>query len=62
MLVDAWAHKHTDDPNVQEPMENEDFNEDLAAMEAAFARSAAASGQPDGDWQAVVSDTFKGAE
>ena len=34
ILVDVWAHRHTDDPKLREEMVSEHFDEDLAEMEA----------------------------
>ncbi len=34
ILVDVWAHRHTDDPKLREEEVNEDFAADLAGLEA----------------------------
>jgi hypothetical protein len=61
MLVDYWANKHADDPNIQEPMETENFDDEVAAMEAHFAAMEQAAELPEEDWAPVVADRFGGA-
>lgn len=34
IVLDMWAHRHTDDPTLRNEIENPDFEQDLADMEA----------------------------
>lgn len=64
ILVDWWAHAHTDDPGLRNAvaMDEEDYQAELAEMEAeALARSGApesAADPPGEDWEPLVEDTY----
>lgn len=64
VLVDWWAHQHTDDPGLRNEvaMDSEDYEAEIAAMEAdAMARSIG-DAPPPGDaeeaWEPMVEDTY----
>lgn len=48
--MDYWAHRFCDDPKLRDEVVNEDFDDDVAAME----REAGAVD----DWEPVVDDKF----
>jgi hypothetical protein len=57
MLVDHWAHRHTDDPKLRDEIVAEGYEEDLAAMEAEMLAQQAAS-KPADDWEVLVDDRY----
>lgn len=63
IMVDWWAHRFADDPSLRNEvvMDPEDFEAELAEMEAASI--AAEGGDPPppgdgGDWEPLVEDTY----
>lgn len=34
IILDLWAHRHVNDPSLRNEIENPDFDQDLADMEA----------------------------
>jgi hypothetical protein len=62
ILVDWWAHQHTDDPKLRDEvlMDEEDFQAELAEMEAASI-AAQAAGQAE-EWEDVVADHYGGEQ
>lgn len=67
MLVDHWAHRHWDDPKLRDEVVTDDFENELAQMEAeALAKdaeyerrmAAEAAAKPADDWEVVAEDRF----
>ena len=63
ILVDWWAHQHTDDPGLRNEvaMDEEDFQAELAEMEAAAMARGDAPGAvapPGEDWEALIEDAY----
>ncbi len=57
MLIDHWAHEHAKNPNLQAPDITEDFDEEVARMEAEMLAAAAiVAEKPADDWEAVTTD------
>ena len=58
ILVDVWAHRHTDDPKLREEMVSEHFDEDLAEMEAELGLAPDSTGTPPdpGDFDDVLAN------
>lgn len=60
IIVDVWAHRHMDDPKLRERLETEDFDEELARMEAeAAAEELPPSAPGPDDFEPVVADTYE---
>ena len=56
MTVDYWAHRHFEDPELRNEILTEDYEADVAEMEAeVLAREAAAEAatKPPDDWEIV---------
>ena len=59
-MLDYWAHRHCDDPNLRNEDVNPDFDADLAEMEALEGIPSEPLTLPDSDFEAIVSDEFGG--
>lgn len=65
ILTDWWAHQHVDDPGLRNEvaMDDEDFQAELAAMEAEAAgrddaAPAPSPGDDEDDFEPVIEDTY----
>ena len=60
-MLDYWAHRHADDPNLRNEEVSEDFAGDMAEMEAELGLPPEPLDLPDSDFEAEVNDTFGSA-
>ena len=51
ILVDYWAHRYVDDPEIQAPVQTDGYEDEARAM-------AIAAGVPDSDFETVAEDTY----